>query len=135
MVATPLVVQFEKSSHRSFSSASGGNLDVLRADASDASLLRRCPPLTEFMADAWQLHTVLSPNPPLKLPRVHNVNNYLSLTRTQYAWLQGYPSATFGKLPRLLELRLWKYANIPFPITVTFGWGGKVVGQDVPRPP
>ena len=136
MVGTPLVVQFEKSGRLAFSSASGGgNLDTLIADASDASLLRRCPPLTEFVADPWQLHTVLSPKPPPNLPRVENVNDYLGLTRAQYAWLQGYPSATFGKRPRLLELRRWKYANIPFPITVTFGRGGRVVVQDVPRLP
>lgn len=135
-VATPLVVQFEKSARLAFSSAyGGGNLDAVLADASDAALLRRCPPLSEFVADAWQLPTVLSLKPPPELPRVRDEASYLGLTHSQYAWLVGYPTATFGKLPQLLELRRWQYASIPFPITVTFDRRGRVVVRDVPRLP
>jgi hypothetical protein len=60
---------------------------------------------------------------------------YLGLTRRQYAWLKGYPSATFGTLPRLHKLRRWRYANISFPITVTFDREGRVVAREVPQLP
>ena len=136
MVVTPLVVQFEKPTGLAFSVAyGGGDLVGVTTRTSDAELLRRCPPLTTLLADPWQLPTVFSLTPPPKLPRITKVNDYLGLTRSQYAWLRGYPSTTFGTLPRLLKLKQWKYANIPFPITVSFDRTGHVVKRDEPRLP
>ncbi len=136
MVVTPLVVQFEKPTGLAVRVAYGGaDLVGITTRTSAAELLRRCPPLTELLADTWQFPTIFSLTPPPKLPRTTGVNDYLGLTRRQYAWLQGYPSTTFETLPRLLELNQWKYANIPFPVTVTFGRAGRVVKQDEPRLP
>lgn len=134
MVSTPLVVQFEKPTGFVFSSASGSaDLDAILTGSPDAELIRRCPPVAKLLIDTWQLPTVLSLNPPLRLPRIQSVGDYLGLTRQQYAWLEGYPSATFGTLPRLLKLKRWKYANTPFPVKVTFDRNGRVIEQDVPR--
>lgn len=124
MTGTPLVVQYEPRDTRKTGATQGGR-----------GRPQPCQLLTQLLADSWQLPTVLSLTPPPKLLRVRNMGGYLGLTRQQHAWLEGYPSATFGTLPRLRKLRRWRYANIPFPIMVTFGQEGRVVAREVPQLP
>lgn len=112
MTGTPLVVQYEPR----------------------AAPPRACPLLTQLLADSWQLPSLVSFTPPPELPRVRN-SNYVGLTRQEYAWLEGYPDATFGSLSHLLKLRTWKYISIPFPIRVTFDWQGRVSERDIPQLP
>ena len=129
---TPLVVQFEKPKGLGMWGASGGDDLLQLTDQPNAELLRRCPPFTELFADVWQLDRTFSFTPPP--PELKARANLLGLTRSQYAWLEGFPSSTFGTKARLLTLNTWEYDSIPFPITVTFE-DGRAVKQDVPRLP
>jgi len=112
MTGTPLVVQYEPR----------------------AAPPQPCPLLTQLLADSWQLQSLLSLTPPPELPRIQN-QDYVGLSRQEYAWLEGYPDATFGSLSYLLKLKTWKYINIPFPTKVTFDQHGLVLEQDVPQLP
>ncbi len=129
---TPLVMQFEKPKRLYMGSASGGDDLLQLTDKPNAELLRRCPPFTVLFADAWQLDRTysLTPPPPGLKPR----SRLVGLTRSQYAWREGFPSSIFGTKARLLTLNTWKYDSIPSPITVTFK-NGRVVKRSVPRLP
>ncbi len=128
---TPLVVQFEKPKRIYMGSASGGEDLLQLTDKPNAELLQRCPPFTVLFADAWQLERTYSFTPP---PGLNPRSRLVGLTRSQYAWREGFPSSTFGTKARLLTLNTWKYDSIPFPITVTFK-NGRAVKRDVPRLP
>lgn len=128
---TPLVVQFEKPTRVYMGSASGGDDLLQLTNKPNAELLRRCPPFTVLFADAWQLDRTYSLTPP---PGLKPRSRLVGLTRSQYAWREGFPSSIFGTKARLLTLNTWKYDSIPFPITVTFR-NGRAVKRDVPRLP
>ena len=59
----------------------------------------------------------------------------LGLTRLEYAQRFGFPSVTRGTFDEVMRLKEWSYANIPFPITVTFDRAGRVSTVHVPRLP
>jgi hypothetical protein len=90
------------------------------------------------LMDTWAAERVFSLTPPSKelltlsrnLPPVGR-----GLTRWQYAWLNGFPSSTFGSLSELLTLPKWQYRNIPFAATVSFDQEGRVNDVQVPRLP
>lgn len=133
---TPVLVQLERPRAARVSSASGagdpannGMLTIFQ----DALTTPACQTLNLMLADTWSLPRTFSATPPSR--RVPDQPREVrTLDRWQYAWLKGFPSATFGPREELLKLDKWQYSNIPFPITVTFT-GGKVSGVVEPRLP
>lgn len=90
------------------------------------------------LMDTWAAERVFSLTPPSQelLTLSRNLPpDGRGLPRWQYAWLNGFPSSTFGGLGDVLKLPMWQYRNIPFASTVSFGQDGRVNGVQVPRLP
>ncbi len=90
------------------------------------------------LLDTWAAERVFSLTPPSQALLTLSRNlppDGRGLTRWQYAWLNGFPSSTFGSLGEVLTLPHWQYRNIPFASTVSFGQNGQVDGVQVPRLP
>ena len=90
---------------------------------------------TRMLPDTWALERVFSRTPPGKSVPDDMPQDFHTLTRLQYAWLNGLPSVTYGTLKELLAQPTWAYRNIPFAATVTFGKNGLVQNIDVPSLP
>ncbi|GMA13963.1 hypothetical protein [Deinococcus metallilatus] len=88
-----------------------------------------------FLPDTWAVERVFSLTPPSAAVPAEPPADPRGLTRWQYAWLFGFPSATFGTRDELLKKSVWEYRNIPFPASVTFDAAGKVGSVEVPRLP
>lgn len=87
------------------------------------------------LADTWAVPRVFSltapgADVPDKVPE-----DVVGLSRLQYTWLFGAPSASYGSMQELMAASTWSYRNIPFSATVTFGQNGRVNHIDVPELP
>lgn len=87
------------------------------------------------LPDTWAVPRVFSLTPPGADVPSEAPEDAKGLTRLQYAWLSGFPSASYGTVQELMAASTWSYRNIPFPATVTFGQNGRVQQVDVPRLP
>lgn len=90
---------------------------------------------TIYLPDTWAVERVFSLTPPGAAVPDPRPDDPRGLTRWQYAWLAGFPDASYGTRDTLLRASKWEYRNIPFPATVTFGPDGRVTDVDVPRLP
>lgn len=133
---TPVLVQLERPRGAKVVSASGTGdpaKNGMNTIFKDALTTPTCQTLNMLLADTWSLPRTFSAAPPS--PRVpQQAGDVKGLDRWQYAWLYGFPSATYGPREELLTLDKWQYINIPFPITVTFT-NGKVSEVVEPRLP
>lgn len=138
---TPLVVLVASSpdfttggSFSSVTSEGEGNDDALLAlqddgtePCGDTFVLR--------LADTWALPRVFSLTPPGRDIPTEIPDNLKTLNRQQYAWLFGFPSASYGTVQELMASTTWNYLNIPFSASVTFDKAGRVKAIQVPRLP
>lgn len=90
---------------------------------------------TVYLPDTWAVERVFSLTAPSSAVPDPRPDDPRGLTRWQYAWLVGFPDASYGTRDTLLRARQWQYRNIPFPATVTFGPDGRVTDVDVPSLP
>jgi len=131
---TPLIVLVASNpdfkAKGNLSSAFEGNVknaDSVTATCGDTFVLR--------LADSWALPRVFSLTAPGRDVPAAAPNTLKTLNRQQYAWLFGFPSASYGTVQELMASTTWKYLNIPFSATVTFGRTGQVHDIQVPSLP
>lgn len=133
---TPVLVQLERPRTARVVSASGAGdpaKNGMNSIFKDALTTPACQTLNLILADTWSLPRTFSATAPSRRVPVEP-KEVKGLDRWQYAWLKGFPSASYGPREELLKLNQWQYINIPFPITVTFT-NGKVSEVVEPRLP
>lgn len=135
---TPIVVQVERPAGARVVSGSSSGPEARNAPGrlfDDARTSPLCQTMNLVLADTWSLPRTFSAAPPSGRVPLDAPASPEGLDRWQYAWLFGFPSATYGPREELLKLRTWQYINIPFPATVSFDERGKVTQVQVPRLP
>lgn len=133
---TPVLVQLDRPKAARVVSASGTGdpaKNGMNSIFKDALTTPACQTLNLILADTWSLPRTFSATAPSRRVPVEP-KEVKGLDRWQYAWLKGFPSASYGPRGELLKLNQWQYINIPFPITVTFT-NGKVSEVVEPRLP